>query len=106
MVSYLLEKGADPTIKDKTGRDALEIAQKLNQNKIKGIFEEVQRIREEEEEQRKLHSKVTLKPFGLREQDFDHSLKTKHSDVPIHKMASLLCKEKLADNSLENYEEV
>jgi hypothetical protein len=105
MVRYLLEKGADTTIKDKTGGNALEIAQKLNRNKIKGIFEEVRRIREEEEEE-KLHSKVTLKPFGLREQDFDHSLKTKHSDVPIHKMASLLCKEKLADNSLENYEEV
>jgi hypothetical protein len=102
MVRYLLEKGADPTIKDKTGRNALEIAQELYRNTIEGIFEEVR----EEEEQRKLHSKVTLKPFGVKEEDFDHTLKTKQNDVPIHKMASLLCKEKLADNSLENYEEV
>jgi ankyrin repeat protein len=34
MVRYLLEKGADPTIKDKTGRDALEIAQHLNRSGV------------------------------------------------------------------------
>ena len=33
VVSFLLEKGADPTIKDKTGRNSLEIAQKQNMKK-------------------------------------------------------------------------
>jgi hypothetical protein len=34
MVCYLLEKGADTTIKDKTGRDALAIAQHMKRDGI------------------------------------------------------------------------
>jgi hypothetical protein len=38
---------------------------------------------QEEASKAKLHSKVTLKPFGLKEQNFDFALKTKQNDVPI-----------------------
>jgi hypothetical protein len=37
MVRYLLERGADPTIKDRTGRDALEIARHLKLENIRSI---------------------------------------------------------------------
>jgi ankyrin repeat protein len=40
MVRYLLENGADPTIKDKTGRDALEIAKHLKRDGVVKIRQE------------------------------------------------------------------
>jgi hypothetical protein len=45
MVRYLLERGADPTIQDKTGRDAMEIAKHLKrENGILVLHDYVYRI--------------------------------------------------------------
>jgi hypothetical protein len=40
MVKFLLSSGADPNIKDKTGRNALEIAQHLGRNEVVKILQE------------------------------------------------------------------
>lgn len=40
MVRFLLDRGADYTIKDKTGRNALEIARHLKKDNIVVILEE------------------------------------------------------------------
>ena len=109
MVRHLLENGADPLINDKTGRDALVIAQHFKRNEIIKIFQEEKERKTkllEEEKERKLHSKVEMKLCGLKEQYYDSALKTKQKDVPIHKLATLLCNEKLVENSLEKYDEV
>ena len=98
MVRHLLANGADPLINDKTGRDALGIAQHFKSDEIIKVFQE--------EKERKLHSKLEMKPCGLKEQYYDSALKTKQGDVPIHKLATLLCKQKLVENSLEKYDEV
>ena len=40
MVEFLLSNGADPTIKDKTGRDAKAIAQHMKKDQIVSILEQ------------------------------------------------------------------
>ena len=97
MVRHLLANGADPLINDKTGRDALGIAQHFKRNEIIKIFQE---------EKERLLSKLEMKLCGLKEQCYDSALKTKQKDVPIHKLATLLCNEKLVENSLDKYDEV
>ena len=112
MVRHLLANGADPLIKDKTGRDALGIAQHLKRDGIIKVFQEEKErkltkpLQEEKERKTKLHSKVEMKLCGLKEQYYDSALKTKQKDVPIHKLATLLCNEKLVERSLDKYDEV
>jgi tRNA A-37 threonylcarbamoyl transferase component Bud32 len=60
MVRYLLENGADPTIKDKTGRDALDIARHLKRDGVVKILQEYQtkeNERQKMEQQRKEREK-------------------------------------------------
>jgi hypothetical protein len=87
------------------GKDALEIAERLGRDGVVKVFDPFENKRKGKEKEKELHSKVTLKSIGLKEVDFDSSLKSKQNDVPIHKIASLFC-EKFTDAELWNYEEV
>lgn len=48
MVSFLLENGADPSLKDKTGRTPLDIAKLLNREKIISILTQWKQVSENE----------------------------------------------------------
>jgi hypothetical protein len=91
MVRFLLENGANPKIKDKTGRNALEIAQLLKKDAIVKILQEFDNknvFRKFPDPFGNSNSIQTKSPFKFVENNYSDETIEK-----VHQLVHLLCPE-------------
>jgi hypothetical protein len=99
MVKYLLEKGADPSIKDVAGNDACAIATHFDQKKV------VLRLVTRKMEIMQCYWLRKWPSAFLKEDDFDWKLKTSQNPVGFHHVTVLLC-QNLTHDILSTFDEV
>jgi hypothetical protein len=95
MASLLIQNGADPLIKDRTGRNAYQIGEYLRGETFSAklqLMHPKDRLREEN------HT-------GILEMYFDTSIKSEQQDVPFHNIATVLCPQ-LNTFILQSFEQV
>jgi hypothetical protein len=93
MLSYLLENGADPTIKDKTGRDALDIAQYFQRGGVVKILQECKvEKRKQNVEPKDSETIRNISSLNFIEINFlDEFVQCQDGKVSIHRMLNTLC---------------
>lgn len=99
MVKYFLENGADPSIEDATGRDAIGVAHQMDLIEKEKMGTPTYRLGITSIQEWKL-AKVQ---FPLAQTNFsDQFIECQDEKVPIHRVCYVLCPE-LKQNSLKNY---